>query len=439
MLQLSGPKATDFDASIRRISRMGLVAAGVFMGTVGLWATTTEMTGAVVASGQFVVVNNSKKVQHQNGGVIAALMVREGARVNEGDLLIRLDDTQLRTNLQIIRNQLDEAIMRQARLLAERDGVTRVTVPSTFHERFANPVTINMVQSEQKLFETRLAAREGQRSQLRNRREQLTEEIQGLSAQLGARRRQLELIGPELEGIRALYAKKLVPISRVNALERDGAAITGQIGQLQSSIAQAQGRIAEIELQIIQIDEDLRNETSRELREVEAKILESAERLTAAADQLRRTDIRAPSAGVVHQLAVHTTGGVLGPGEVAMHIVPEHEQLELESRVLPHDIDQLNIGQEAVVRLMAFNQRTTPELKGSVQRIGADVTRDQATGALYYSIRIGLKEGEVERLGALRLLAGMQADGFVKTDSRTPLSYLMKPLRDQLGRAFRER
>jgi HlyD family secretion protein len=439
MQSLPGPSAPDYDRSIRMISRLGLVASALFLGTVGLWATTTEMTGAVIAPGQFVVVNNSKKVQHQNGGVIAQLFVREGSRVKEGDMLLRLDDTQLLANLQIIRNQLDEATMRRARLIAEREGAARVEMPLAFAERFSHPDTINMIKSEQRLFETRLAAREGQKAQLRNRRGQLQEEIVGLNAQLTSRRRQLELIGPELQGIRELFNKKLVPLARVNALERDAAAISGQVGQLGASIAQAEGRIAEIELQIIQIDEELRNEASRELREVDARLLESIERQTAAADQLRRTDIRAPSAGVVHQLAVHTAGGVLGAGEVAMLIVPENEQLELESRVTPQDVDQMNVGQEALVRLMAFNQRTTPELKGVVRRIGADVTRDPGTNAPYFSIRIALDPGEGERLAGLRLISGMQADAFVKTESRTPLSYLMRPLRDQLGRAFRER
>ncbi len=439
MLKLPSPSRNEYDTSIRRISRLGVIACALFVGTVGLWATTTEMTGAVIASGQFVVVNSSKKVQHPQGGVISQMMVREGSRVKEGDLLIRLDDTQLRTNLQIIRNQLDEANMRRARLIAERDGAASIEVPAGLAERISDATTIGIIKSEQRLFETRLAAREGQRSQLRNRLTQLSEEIQGLNAQLAARRRQLELIGPELDGIRDLFAKRLVPISRVNAIERDAAAIAGQAGQLQASIAQAQGRIAEVQLQIIQVDEDLRTETSRDLREAEARILESNERLTAAADQLRRTDIRAPTTGVVHQLAVHTMGGVLTAGETAMLIVPELEELELEGRVAPQDIDQINVGQEAVVRLMAFNQRTTPELRGAVRRISADVTRDQNSSVQFYTIRIALEAGEAERLNGLRLIAGMQADAFVKTESRTPASYLERPLRDQFARAFRER
>ncbi len=433
------PPVSQHEASIHRFSRLGLLASMVFLGSVGVWATTTEMAGAVIASGQFVVINSSKKIQHQTGGVVAALKVREGSRVREGDLLVRLDDTVIRTNLQIIRNQLDEDMMRRARLQAERDGVDAIVVPGAFHGRSAEPDTQNIIRSEQRLFETRRSAREGQKSQLRNRIAQMQNEISGHEAQLVARRQQLALIGPELAGIRDLLKKNLVPLSRANALERDATAISGQIGQLVSMVAQSQGRIAEVELQILQIDEDLRTEMSRELREVDARLLEAQERRTAAQDQLQRTDLLSPATGIVHQLAIHAQGAVLGPAEVAMLIVPEHEQLELEGRIMPQDVDQLNVGQSAVVRLMAFNQRTTPELQGSVRRISADITRDSVNTAPYYTIRIALSDGERDKLGELRLLAGMQADAFVQTESRTPLTYLVKPLRDQMGRAFRER
>jgi HlyD family secretion protein len=292
--------------------------------------------------------------------------------------------------------------------------------------------------AERSLFEARNAAREGQKSQLKKRVSQLQDEITGLKAQQTAKVREAALIARELEGVRELYQKNLVQLQRLSALEREAANLEGQRGQLVAAVAQAEGKIAETSLQIIQIDEEARAEVMKELREIQGRLAELVERRVAAEDQLKRIDIRSPSAGYVHQLAVHTVGGVISPAEPAMLIVPINEALNLEAKVMPNDIDQLAIGQKAIVRVHASNARTTPEINGTVTRISADVTKEQQTGMSYYTIRVALPPEEIRRLAGLRLVAGMQAEVFVQTHDRTPFQYLVKPLSDQIARAFRE-
>jgi HlyD family secretion protein len=416
---------------------MTLIA--LFGGTIGLWAATSTLSGAVMAGGQFVIDSSVKKVQHPTGGIVGELKVREGEKVNEGDLLIRLDETVTRANLQVVSKQLDEFLGRQARLEAERDNAPDLKNPEEFAHRMGEPGIQKIMDSERTLFTARRAAQESQKNQLSKRVSQSRDEIIGLQAQKAAKERELELIADELKGVRDLYARNLVQLPRLNALERDAASIAGQRGQIIAAIAQAEGRIAETELQIIQVDEQMRAEAMKELREIQGQIAEYTERRVAALDQLKRTDIRAPSPGYVHQLNVHTVGGVISPAEPVMLIVPTNDTLDLEAKVQPQDIDQLAIGQPANIRIHASNSRTTPELKGSVSRISADVSREQQTGAPYYTIRVAIPKEEAKRLdGHVKLMAGMQAEVFVEVNHRTPFEYLIKPLEEQFARAFRE-
>jgi HlyD family secretion protein len=387
----------------------------------------------------FVVDGSVKKVQHQGGGIVGELNVKDGDRVERGQILIRLDDTIARANLVIISRQLDELSARRGRLKAERDRKNAIEITSDLLVRQNAPDVIELVAAEQSLFEARHAAREGQKAQLVKRIQQLRDEIKGLEAQQVARDRQAVLIEGELEGVRALYEKSLVAITRKTALEREEAGLEGQKGQLLASIAQAEGRIAEARLQIIQIDEALREEALKELREIDSKSAELHERRVAAEDQLKRIEIKAPASGFVHQLAVHTIGGVISPAEPAMLIVPSNDGLEVEARVNPPDIDQIAIGRRAQIKLHAFNQRTTPEITGVVSRVSADTTRDQQTVAYFYTIRVSVPQAQFERIAPQQVTAGMQADVYVQTEDRTPLQYLLKPIRDQIDRAFRER
>ena len=426
-------------ASIRRHLAAGIALVVVLACGVGGWAVATEVSGAVIAPGQLVVETNVKKVQHPTGGVVGELTVRDGSEVKTGDILVRLDDTVTRANLAIVVKSLDELAARQARLEAERDGIDRITFPQDLLDRRDVPDVAKLVSGETRLFELRRSARAGQKAQLKERIDQLREEIDGRKGQIEAKAREIVLIGQELDGVRELWRKNLIQIQRVTALERDAVRIEGERAQFVAANAQTKGKISETELQILQIDQDLRTEVGKDLAEIRGKVSELVERKVAAEDQLKRVDIRAPQDGFVHQLSVHTVGGVVTPGEAIMMVVPRADLLTVEARIAPPDIDQVRVGQHAVLRFSAFNQRTTPELNGDVRVVSADVTQDQKTGVMYYTVRIALREGEIDRLEGLRLVPGMPVEGFIQTGSRTVISYLTKPLTDQVARAWRER
>lgn len=293
--------------------------------------------------------------------------------------------------------------------------------------------------AERKLFALRREAREGKKAQLRERISQLKEQIQGYAGQTVAKGHEIELIGKELEGVRELWKTKLVPLTRLTALERDEARLEGERSQLTGAIAETKGKVTETELQIIQVDQDLRSEVGKDLAETRAKVSELVERKVATADQLKHTEIIAPQTGIVKQLTVHTIGGVVAAGDPIMLIVPDADALTVEVKIAPRDIDQLYLGQTAGLRFTAFNQRTTPEIEGKVTLISADITQDQKTGVSYYLVHVTPNQSEIAQLGDVKLVAGMPVDAFIKTSERTMLSYLIKPLRDQAERAFKEK
>jgi len=437
-LMPAAPPGTSREAIHRHLLAGGLIVL-LLAGGVGGWAATTQIAGALIAQGSVVVDSNVKKVQHPTGGVVGKLNVQDGDRVKAGDILVQLDDTVTRANLAIVTKGLDEFAARKARLEAERDGSESVTFPADLLARAKEPSVAVALANERKLFELRRTARLGQKAQLQQRITQLRDEIQGLTAQQEAKAREITLIGKELEGVRELWKNNLVQITRLTALERDGARLEGERGALVASAAQAKGKITETELQVIQIDQDLSSEVAKDMREVDAKTGEFVERKVAAEDQLKRIDIRAPQDGVVLESKVHTVGGVIPAGDTIMLIVPESDNLQAEAKVNPHDINQVQVGQSAVLRFSAFNLRTTPEINGTVTRVSADTTTDQRTGQNYYTIRIAMTKGEIARLGDVKLIPGMPVEAFVQTGERTVLSYLMKPLQDQFMRTFREK
>jgi membrane fusion protein, type I secretion system len=425
--------------SIRLHLVIGLAVVVVLAGGLGGWASTAEISGALIAPGQIVVESNVKKVQHPTGGVVGELLARDGDMVKAGDILVRLDDTVTKASLAIVTKNLDAQWARAARLEAEQRGLDKITFPPQLLSRINDPDVKSLILSETKLFEVRVNGRTGQKAQLRERITQLNEEIAGLSAQERAKDQEIALVEKELAGVRDLYDKHLVQISRLTTLERDAARLNGERAQYIASRAQAKGKITETELQIIQVDKDVVSEVSKDLRETNDKIGEFVERKVTAEDQLRRVDIRAPQNGMVLQSTVHTVGGVITAGDAIMMIVPQADDLQVEAKVNPQDIDKLQIGQKTLLRLSAFNQRTTPELNGVVSRVSPDVTTDQRTGQSYYTIRVSMPPAEVARLGDVKLIPGMPVEAFVQTGDRTLISYLMKPLSDQLMRAFREK
>ena len=425
--------------SMRRHLIAAIVVVLVLVIGVGGWAATAVISGAVVASGSIVVDSNVKKVQHLTGGIVGELRVRDGDRVRAGDIVVRLDETVTRANLAIVTKGLDELTARKARLESERDGSDTIVFPAQLLAGAGDPDRAAAMDSERKLFNLRRTARNGQKAQLRERIAQLGEEITGLIAQQNSKAKEIALLERELAGVRELWKQNLVQLTRLTALEREAARLDGERGQLIAAAAQAKGKIAETTLQILQVDQDIASDVAKELREVDGKIGEFIERKVTAEDQLKRTDIRAPQDGTVFQLAVHTVGGVITAGDPIMLIVPDADNLSVEVKVNPQDIDQLQLNQKAILRFTAFNVRTTPEIEGTVTRISADTSTDQRTGQSYYIVRIAMAADQVERLGDVKLLPGMPVEAFVQTGDRTMFSYLMKPLHDQFVRAFREK
>ncbi len=424
--------------SIRRHLASGLLASAVMIGGAGAWAAVTNLAGAVVASGHFVVNSYVKKVQHPTGGVVGEILVRDGDEVAAGQTVMRLDATQTRANLAIVTKRLDELTARMARLEAERDDHDAIAFPQQLVTRAGDPNVAAAMRSERRLFEFRKQGRDGKKAQLQQRVAQFEHEIQGLKAQEIAYQQGMEVLGKEIIALDRLRERGIVSDQRLNSLKAQTATFGGERGEKIAYQAQVAGRITETQLQMLQIDQDLKTEVGRELREVQAQIGEYVERKIAAEDQLKRVDIVAPQSGVVHQLAVHTIGGVINPADPVMLIVPEGDDLALEVRIAPRDIDQVRVGHKALLRMSAFNQRTTPELIGEVSRIAADLTTDERTGASYYVVRITVPAPEIAKLKGLSLVPGMPAEAFIQTEDRTALSYLLKPLSDQVSRAFRE-
>jgi HlyD family secretion protein len=430
------PRAARAFARELRTGLRVLLVVGVLAGG---WMVLVPLAGAVVVPGNLVVQSNVKTIQHPTGGVVAEIPVHNGMRVSSGDLLLRLNATQAQASLQVVSKQLDEARARMARLTAERDGLPRPVVPAEMSGRLDDSNVKTLLASEASLFRARATARDSQKDLLQSRVSQLGEEIGGLEAQVASKARQIELITGELTGVQELYDKHLVPLTRLTTLQRESARIEGERGQLVSSIAETKAKIGEAQLQIVKLDQDFRADVVKELGEAQGKEAELSERGVAARDVLERIELRAPTSGVIHQLAAHTLGGVIRAGDAIMEIVPDSDDLQIEARLQPNDIDQVRTGQLAYVRFSAFNQRTTPQLAGQVAFVSPDVSHDQQTSAPYFTVRVTLPDEERHRLAGLQLVSGMPAEVFMQTGSRTMFSYLFKPIFDQLQRAFVER
>jgi HlyD family secretion protein len=424
--------------SLRMTQLFGVLVVVLLVGGVGGWAATTDIAGAVIARGKMSVLNNAKKVQHLEGGIVAKLAVRNGDHVNAGDLLIRLDDTETRANLAIIESQRDEFLIERARLEAERDMRPALDLPESLAGDQNSGRLQTILEGQQKLLKSKLDALAGKKKQLAEQVEQIGGQISGLESQFAAKQRQVEILGRELESLQTLRAKGLVEQSRILALERQGAMLDGDMGQIQAEIGRLRGTISETKLRIIQEDEEWRSEALTTLGEVRAKLATLEEQRTAAIAKLKRIDITAPLSGYVHESNVYTVGGVIGSGEPLMLIIPESDALIVRARVGQRDIDNIHIGQEVRLRFTSLSQRVTPELMGDVTTIAPDVTTDQATGEVYYPIEITLIDGEIKKLEGIQLKPGMPVEAFIQTGMRTALSYLTKPFTEQLQHAFRE-
>ena len=424
--------------AIRRYVVWGSLFAVALVICVGGWLFLATVSGAVIASGSVTVLSDVKKVQPPTGGVVARINVRNGQRVSAGEALILLDDTTARANLALAEKAFTEFHARRSRLIAELDG--RPTVLFELHSFHSVPeqTTAQIRANETRLFELRKAAYDGRKAQLIEQVAQIEQEVSGNLRQIEANTVQQSFISQELDGALALWEEKLVPLTRVSSIEREAARLFGERGRLEATVAQLTGKSAELKLAILQVDKDRFSEMALELRDVDGKILQLEEQLIAAKDQLQKLVLVAPQDGIIHQLEVKTVGGVVAAGDVLMLIVPTLDQLVIEARLNPTDIDQVRAGSEARLLFPAFNQRITPELMGTVEYVSADTTIDQQTGAVFYSTHIAVPEREIRKLRDFSLVPGMPVEVFIKTGDRRVISILAKPMFDQLNRAFRQ-
>ncbi len=424
--------------SLRRFQLMGFASLVVMLGVVGGWSVFTELNGAVIAPATIMVESFSKKVQHKDGGIVGEIRVKDGDRVEVGQPLVILDNTETKAELAIIEGSLDEALTKRARLEAQRDKAAEIVYPDEISRRKAEPGLAAIMAGQDTLFAARLSSIKGKKEQLSQQIDQLTEQISGIDSQKVAKDKQLELIQGELKDLKDLQAKGLVPVSRVMAMDRETASLDGQRGELVASKASAEAHIAEVKLQILQVDEEDQSQTLTELRDIEGKIAEFKERKLAAASRLERMVIKAPITGSVYQLAVHTIGGVVNPGEPIMFILPEADDLVLQAQVKPQDIDQVQTGQFAHVKFPSFNARLTPDISAEVTQVSADTSRTDQNSPPVYIVRLTISAAELAKLGSNKLKPGMPAEAFIQTRAMSPLTYFLKPLTDQFAHALRE-
>jgi HlyD family secretion protein len=426
--EANADSAPDPRQSLRRYQRIGLALLGLLLLCLLLAASLVRLSGAVVGQGELVVASRVKTVTHPNGGVIAAVLVREGDSVRQGDPLIRFDSSVTQVSAAMSDMSLNQLLARRERLRAERDGLPTLRFPSTASDAVADEI---------RLFALRRAALSGEQAQLRERVHQREQQIVSYQAQIAAYRQQAALIEPERQGVRDLWERRLVTINRLNELERTAVSLQGSIAALQADIAQARAGIAEIRQQAIQLTQQHRSEAATFLAETEQRIAEQRQRAAGATDSFERSTVRAPASGLVDQLAYATVGSVIPPAQPILRIVPQGP-LEVEARIAPSDIDQLHTGQSARIGFPAFNRQTTPEIHGTLDFLSAERTDNPGTGESFYVARITLPPAELQRLGGLTLVPGMPAEVYLETGSRSLLSYLFKPLADQFARAFRE-
>lgn len=424
--------------SVRPSISVGIFIIVVMLGGFGTWAFIAELSGAILATGVVAVDSNRKTVQHLEGGIVAKILVSDGDEVEQNQLLIRLDDTRAASNLANIEAQIDVFDARLARLKAEQGLHQKIIFSHTFQARSYEPVVAEMIAAQTALFKARRNRLEGEVALQAQSKVQYRKQIQGLEAQIDAIQQIESISSDELASSRRLYENGNLTLSPVLEMEKSLANLKGRLGGFQADIAVAKASMVESDLKRLQLQINFREEVESELLEVQSQLFELREQHNTANYEHHRIDIRAPRAGKVLNMAVHTVGGVISPGQPILDIVPDEDELIVEARIQPQDIDKITLDQIAVVRMSAFSSRTTPELNGLVSGVSADSFIDEANGMSFYKLRVRIPKDEMEKLNGLVLLPGMPAEVFAQTEARTFFSYLMKPLSDSALRAFRE-
>ena len=426
--------------SARKPVIIGMLGLLLLVGGFGSWSVLSTIAGAVVVPGRVEVEQNRQVVQHPDGGVVAEIFVDEGDLVEQGQTLIRLDSREMDSQLVIAEGQLFELMARRGRLEAERDDADTVSFdPELLEAAKDRPEVAELVEGQKRLFHARLDSTAREIEQLEKRRGQIGNQIEGVEAQQASLNIQLGLIQQELENQQSLLDRGLAQAATVLNLRRTSADLEGTLGELKASKAQAEGRITEIEIEILKLGTRRREEAITRLRDLRYQELELAEQRRSLKDRLDRLDITAPVSGIVYGLRVHTPRSVIRPADPVLYLVPQDRPLVIAGRVDPIHIDEIHVGQPVHLRLASLDQRQTPELNGSVTKVSADAFTDEASGLSFYRAEIVLDEGQMALLpeGTV-LIPGMPVQAFVRTADRSPLAYLIKPLADYFTKAFRE-
>lgn len=417
----------------------GIVTIALLIAFIGGWGMLTTISGAVVAPGVVQVEQNRQVVQHPDGGVVAEIAVQEAQTVKSGDLLIRLDGAQIKAELTIVEGQLFDAMARKARLEAERDDLTELVFPTELTGLAATRSDVaEQIEGQKRLFIARLETQNAQIDQLGQRLDQIASQGEGVAAQMASLNDQIGLLQPEISDQQTLLDKGLAQSARIMDLKREMARLDGNRGELQSNLAQADGKATETKLQILQIKSARREDANAQLRDMGDKTLELAERRRALTEQVNRLEIRAPVSGIVLGLAVTTPQSVIRPADPILYIIPQDRPLIIIAQIPPIHVDEVHLGQEVQVSFAAFSARTTPQLAGTLTTISADAMTDQATQQSFYRAEITLEAGEMAKLKDDKLVPGMPVQAFIGTGDRTPMAYLLKPFTDYFHMALRE-
>ena len=418
---------------------VGFVGLLILVGGFGGWSVITKIEGAIVASGTVQVESFRQVVQHQDGGTVAELAIREGDAVEAGSVLMRFDDSAPRSERAIIQSQLDEFLARSARLKAERDTLTKMSFPSVLTDRSSVDLELrDLMDGQQRLFNARRATLNEQFAQLKEQVAQFTNQISGLAVQLQSVLTQIELVSDELTSQEALLKKGLTQMSQVTSLKREHAQLEGRVGELEAASAQASGKIAETMIERLRLESLRREEAITSLRDISSQAAEMRQRIVAIDVVLSRLELRAPTSGIVYDLQIHTIRAVVRPAEPVLYIVPDAGRLVVKVRIPTVHIDQVHQGQVTALNLSAFDQRTTPVIRGVITKVSPDAFTDEATGETYYQAEVTPDPDALKELDHVTLVPGMPVEAFLQTAPRTPISYLLKPLTDYFTRAFRE-
>lgn len=419
---------------------VGFTTIFLLVGVLGAWAMRTEIAGAVVASGRIIVEKNRQVVQHPDGGVVSEVLVREGDVVKEDQVLIRIDPSLQESELAIIESQLVEIGARRGRLEAEQTDADEIVFdPELLEKAETDPKVKRVVDSQRRLFEARKATLEEAVNQLNNQRVQLENQVTGIDAQMSALVRQEDLVGEETGNQQTLLERGLAQSSRVLNLQREGARLAGQVGELTARRAQALESSAELKIEELQLYAQRREDAISRLSDLEINERQLSEQRRSLIQRLERMEIRAPVAGIVYDLRVFGRRSVIRPAEPVLYLVPQDRPLIIEARVNPINIDEVYLGQDVMLQFASFDMRDAPDLYGSVVQLSPDAFTDEQTGTTFYRVEISLSEEEAAKLsGEQVLVPGMPVSAFIRTQDRTPAAYLLSPVTRYFDKAFRD-